>query len=143
MKYIDLAQNPAYQLWLATNAWQRMVRKALEPFDVTHCQFVILAAVDTIREEGEIATQVAVHRFAAIDENMTSQVVKTLITKGLLNRDRHPTDGRGHMLSLTEEGAKLVAEVREVIRPAKDAFFAPLGEEISELTRLLGKLNEG
>ena len=75
MKQAELSANPAYQLWLATNAWQRCIRKALEPFDITHCQFVVLASVDLLADAGDLPTQVAVHRFAAIDENMTSQVV--------------------------------------------------------------------
>lgn len=86
-------------------------------------------------------TQVAVHRFADIDENMTSQVVKTLVAKGFLQRNPHPTDGRGHILALTEAGANLIAEVKTVIRPAADEFFSPLGEDVQLLTAMLRKIN--
>jgi DNA-binding MarR family transcriptional regulator len=142
MNKAELSSNPAYQLWLATNAWQRCIRKALEPFDITHCQFVVLASVDLLTEAGELATQVAVHRFALIDENMTSQVVKALRGKGLINREPHPTDGRGHVLALTQTGLKLLDDVRNVIRPAKDDFFSPVGDDLEQLTSLLRKLNE-
>lgn len=142
MKHFDPTASPAYQLWLVTNAWQRTVRKILEPFDITHCQFVILAAVDLLIQKEETPTQVAVHRFAAIDENMTSQVVKTLIGKDLLLRNPNPTDGRGHVLALTKSGEKLLEEVRAVVRPAADEFFSPLGDELGNLTDLLRKLNQ-
>ncbi|MBI1332155.1 MAG: winged helix-turn-helix transcriptional regulator [Armatimonadetes bacterium] len=142
MKYIDKSASPAYQLWLVTNTWQRAVRKILEPFEITHCQFVIMASVNLLENEGKLPTQVAVHRFAAIDENMTSQVVKTLINKGLVVRHPHPTDGRGHVLGLTESGEKLLDEVRGVIRPAADEFFSPLGDDVKQLTGLLHRLNE-
>jgi len=142
LKHFDPTASPAYQLWLVTNAWQRTVRKILEPFDITHCQFVILAAVDLLIQKEETPTQVAVHRFAAIDENMTSQVVKTLIGKDLLLRNPNPTDGRGHVLALTKSGEKLLEEVRAVVRPAADEFFSPLGDELGNLTDLLRKLNQ-
>ena len=141
MKSMDPTASPAYQLWLVTNAWQRTVRKILEPFDITHCQFVIMASVDLLSRKGETPTQVAVHRFAAIDENMTSQVVKTLMVKGLIDRKPHPTDGRGHILGLTEIGISLLEEVRAVVRPASEDFFAPLGEDVEKLTGLLRTLN--
>lgn len=141
MKYIDPNNSPAYQLWLATNAWQRTVRKILEPFDITHCQFVIMASVDLIDQRGEVPTQVAVHRFAAIDENMTSQVVKTLMGKNLIVRNPNPMDGRGHILALTDAGSRLLDEVRAIIRPAADEFFSPLGQELEGFTALLRKLN--
>ena len=143
MKYVDLEHSPAYQLWLATNAWQRTIRKSLEPFDVTHVQFIILASIDLLKESGEIPTQVAVHRFGAIDENITSQVVKTLVAKGLVIRKKHPTDGRGHLLELTESGCDLVESARAVVRPAIAEFFAPVGEDLEQLTALLRKLNQG
>ena len=143
MRDFDPSKSPAYQLWLATNAWQRCLRKALEPFDVTHCQFIILASINFLKESGELPTQVAVHRFAEIDENMTSQVVKTMIAKGYLGRSKHPTDGRGHVLGLTKSGMQLLESARSVVRPAADHFFSPLGEDLGPLTDLLRKLNEG
>jgi DNA-binding MarR family transcriptional regulator len=132
MQNFDPSNSPAYQLWLATNAWQRCVRKALEPSGVTHCQFIILASIDLLREAGELPTQVAVHRFAQIDENMTSQVVKTLIAKGFIDRGR-----------LSESGSELLKTARGVVRPAIDDFFGPLGDDRDHLTYLLRKLNEG
>ena len=143
MKDFDPSKSPAYQLWLATNAWQRCVRKALEPFDITHCQFIILASIDLLKESGELPTQVAVHRFGQIDENMTSQVVRTLMSKGFLNRTKHPTDGRGNVLGLTQSGFELLETARGAVRPAIDEFFAPLGDDLIQITELLRKLNEG
>ena len=142
MKNFDPSKSPAYQLWLATNAWQRLVRKALEPLDVTHCQFVIMASIDLLHNEGEPTSQVAVHRFAQIDENMTSQVVRTLMSKGFIARSPNPADKRGHILSLTESGTKLLETARGAVRPAVDEFFRPVGDDLEQLTLLLRKVNE-
>ena len=138
----ELQESPAYQLWLASNAWLRMVRRSWEPLDLTHAQYVILAFTDRLTGEGQYPTQAQVCRFAALDENMTSQVVKVLADKGLLERFRHPDDGRAHALKLTESGRELDRRARETLKPAGARVFAALGDEIPTLTRLLRALNE-
>ena len=140
--YQDLEASPAYQLWLVTNAWQRRARKALEPFNLTHVQFVILASIDLLVQEGESPTQIDVCRFAALDVNMTSQVVRSLEERGLVVRTKHPKDGRAHQLALTPEGLKLRDDAKQVFRPSSNAFFEPLGEDLQTLTTLLKRLNE-
>jgi DNA-binding MarR family transcriptional regulator len=138
MKDVDLQKNPGYQLWLATNAWQRIIRKALEPLHLTHVQFVLLASIDLLRDEDEgVTTQAKVSRFAATDENMTSQVIRSLANRGLLVRACHPTDARARCLSLTEEGRKLLADAKAAILPARERFFAPLGDRAADLALLL------
>jgi DNA-binding MarR family transcriptional regulator len=141
MKYQDHDKNPGYQLWLATNAWQRIVRKALEPTHLTYVQFVLLASIHNLGE-GDSVTQAQVSRFAATDENMTSQVVRSLAERGFLTRRDHPTDARARCIELTSEGHKVLAEAREAIRPVRDEFFAPLGDQASVLAQLLAKVVE-
>lgn len=137
----DLRESPAYQLWLASNAWQRVVRRALEPLGITHVQFVVLASLDRLVRGGRAVTQVDVCRFGALDENMTSQVVKILCEKGQIEKKRHPEDGRASSLSLTASGRALVEAARHIIIPAKDEFFGVLGPDAERLAQLLDRLN--
>jgi DNA-binding MarR family transcriptional regulator len=134
--------SPAYQLWLASNAWQRAVRRVLDPLDLTHVQFVILAAVSILESDEEPVTQAKVCRFGALDENMTSQVVKNLTDKGLLSRERHPHDGRAYVLSLTPSGEDLTTRARAAVRPVTAAFFEPLGSRAADLASMLSELTE-
>src|SRR5690349_11741328 len=97
ISYADLERSPAYQLWLATNAWQRMIRRALEPLDLTHAQFIAIASIDRLAA-CKMVTQVQIAKFCGFDENMTSQLVKSLEAKGLIARSKHPTDARAHSL---------------------------------------------
>ena len=39
--------SPGFLLWHATLRWQRGVAQALAPLDLTHVQFVLLAATST------------------------------------------------------------------------------------------------
>lgn len=134
---IELLESPGYQLWVATNAWQRLVRTGLEPLGVTHVQHAVMAAVRRLRTESEPVTQVDVCRFASLDPNMVSQVVRSLESRGLLSRLPHPTDGRANHLELTESGEQLSDECKQAIKPLIEAFFAPLGDDKKELARML------
>jgi DNA-binding MarR family transcriptional regulator len=142
----ELKENPGYQLWLVTNAWQRSMRKALQPMGLTHVQFVVLASVGRLCGVGEIVTQAEVCRWGSLDANMASEVVRSLEGRGLLVRLEHPTDRRAHRLELTEDGKALFTEARAALMPVKKAFFSPLPDEGKALAGILAQLvqaNEG
>lgn len=141
MRREELDRSPAYQLWLVSNAWQRILRKALAPYGLTHVQFTLLAATDLIRGEEKSVTQRHICRFAEIDENMTSQVVKSLIEKRLITRSPNPEDARAYRIELTEEGARLLADARASMKGAKEAFFAPVAGREAELVEMLRMLH--
>jgi DNA-binding MarR family transcriptional regulator len=136
----DLRENPAYQLWLATNSWQRQVRRALEPLGLTHVQYTVLAATRRLGCDDQPVTQADVCRFGSLDPNMASQVVRSLENKGLLQRLPHPTDGRAQQLVLQPAGAELLERAKSAVMPVSKGFFAPLGEQQRELARMLGVL---
>ena len=43
-RYAGPSESPGFALWRVSNAWQRAIRAALAPYDLTHAQFVLLAA---------------------------------------------------------------------------------------------------
>lgn len=140
--YGDPDKSPARQLWLAGNAWHRMIRRALEPLGMTHAQYLLLASLDYLAQGEDTITLRRLCRFAAMDENMASQVTKSLIDRGWVTRSVHPTDRRSQCLSTTGAGRAKVAEARGVSRAANAAFFAPLGSESFTLAAMLHSLVE-
>ena len=136
----ELRENPGYQLWLVTNAWQRAIRKALHPLGLTHVQFAVLASVARLQEGDALVTQSDVCRTGLIDPNMASNVVRGLKTRGLLACGRHPTDRRAQKLVLTNEGERVFLDARAAIMPVKTAFFSPLGDDARLLASMLEKL---
>jgi DNA-binding MarR family transcriptional regulator len=58
---------------------------------------------------------------------MTSQVVRALERKGLLERAPHPTDARARALRPTAAGEALAARAVAVVEEADEAFFTGLG----------------
>lgn len=135
----DLNRSPGYQLWKASNAWQRLVRRALEPVGLTHGQFFLLAAVAIIGAEEECVSQAQIARFADFDENTTSSLVRCLTDRGLLERTPHPIDARARQIRLTPAGVAALEAARAVVKPLVAEFFAPLDdpEALAEQLRQL------
>src|SRR5690349_13785618 len=98
--------SPGLLLWQVTNRWQAAQRAALKPFDVTHVQFVLLAALTYLQASGPV-TQSALAAMAATDPMMTSQVLRTLESRGLVHRPPHPSDRRARAVAVTDAGRDL------------------------------------
>src|SRR4051794_41912041 len=86
--HAEADESPGLMLWRVTNAWQAAQRATLGPFDLTHVQFVLLASLAWLRADGPV-TQRELASHARTDPMMTSQVLRALEAKGLV--DRHPT----------------------------------------------------
>ncbi|WP_458690232.1 MarR family winged helix-turn-helix transcriptional regulator [Nocardia tengchongensis] len=143
-EFEDADESPGLLLWQVTNRWQAAQRAALAPFDLTHVQFVLLAALTwlTGRSGGDPVTQRDVADQAATDPMMTSQVLRTLEQKGLLERHDHPTDKRAKSLLPTEAGAALVNRAIGAVEGCDREFFEPLGDQTSRFTAALRRLRD-
>ena len=122
-------QSPGFVLWRATLVWQRSVTAALEPFGLTHVQFVLLACAwwlgrDAAPRQSDVAAQ------AGTDPVMTSEVLRRLEAKGLVRRAHDPDDRRARRIEVTSEGVRLadlaVAAVEGVDREVLGDVGAPL-----------------
>jgi len=122
--------SPGFLLWHATLRWQRLIAAALRPLELTHVQFVLLAVLWWFSEvRGERPTQRALADQAGTDRMMTSQVLRALEGRGLLERPQHPTDSRARELRLTPAGADLAVRAIEVVEGVDRAFFSTVPEE--------------
>jgi DNA-binding MarR family transcriptional regulator len=126
-------------LWQVTNRWQAAQRATLQPFGLTHVQFVLVAALTWLGSDGPV-TQRQLADHAGTDPMMTSQVVRTLVDRGLVDRSPHPDDGRAWALSVTDDGRRLVNRAVVAVEACDEAYFGPLGRARSTFTRALGAL---
>ncbi|MEM7443713.1 MAG: MarR family transcriptional regulator [Pseudomonadota bacterium] len=132
--------NPGFLLWQVTNLWQRRQRANLDSVGITHVQFILLAGLAWLdKREGHV-NQARLAQFCKTDPMMTSQVVRTLATQGLLERDRHPTDGRARHLKLTAAGARVLNEAMPLVLEADAQFFDSLAEDQPTLIDALRRL---
>jgi len=133
----DAVSSPGLALWRVTNAWQRHVRAALAPHDLTHVQYVLLASL-TWMDRSEPVTQRDLARHAGLDVMMTSQVVRALEAKGFVARHPHPTDRRAVTVEPTPVGVELANRATPDVEAADDTYFAvlPQGARASFTTAL-------
>jgi len=118
--------SPGLLLWRVTNRWQAAQRATLQPFRLTHVQFVLLASLTWLDVDGPV-TQRQLADHAATDPMMTSQVLRTLEARGLVRRETHPDDGRARAVAVTTQGATLANRAVKAVEACDRSFFAPLG----------------
>jgi len=129
-------QSPGFLLWHVTLRWQRDVVAALAPLDLTHVQFVLLASAWWLNSHGEDPNQLTLARHAGTDVKMTSQVLRKLETKGLIERQVDPADTRAKRLRVTERGAGLAQQAVAVVEAVDAKFFEAVPERAGLLSTL-------
>jgi DNA-binding MarR family transcriptional regulator len=125
--------------------WQRAMRAALAPHDLTHVQFVLLASAWWLGEQGEQPSQRRVAEHAGTDAMMTSQVVRALERAGLVQRLRDPADGRSVRVTITASGRERLQGALADVEAADVAFFADVQDEalVPRLQALAGRTGPG
>jgi DNA-binding MarR family transcriptional regulator len=118
--------SPGFLLWRATLRWQRLIAAALSTMDLTHVQFVLLACAWWLNQHGEEPNQLAVARQAGTDVKMTSQVLRTLEDKGLIERHTDAGDTRAKRVRVTARGAELAPRAIAAVERADTEFFEPV-----------------
>ena len=126
-------------LWQVTNRWQAAQRAALKPHGLTHVQFVLLASLTWLAADGPV-TQRQLADHAATDPMMTSQVLRALEERGLVQRLAHPSDRRARALAVTSNGRDLANEAIVAVENCDATFFAALGNDIPGFTLALATL---
>lgn len=135
-------QSPGFLLWRATLHWQRRIRTALAPHELTHVQFVLLASLWWLADHEGPPTQRQLAEHAGTDFMMTSQVLRRLEHRGLVNRAPDAYDTRARRLTLTADGRSLLAAALTDVEATDAAFFAVIGKG-SSFTQALARLAAG
>ena len=130
-------ESSGFLLWQVTTLWQRSIRKALEKYDITHSQFVLLASTAWLSQQNEQVTQVVLSAHSKIDPMTTSTVLRTLQKKGLLQRQEHATDTRAKTVVLTESGKKVVKQAVKTVEKFDAQFFSLLGDKTRDFNKNL------
>jgi DNA-binding MarR family transcriptional regulator len=102
--------------------FQDSIQRSLGAEDLTPPQFAALAALVT---RGHV-TQNQLGRLVAMDPATVQGVVRRLVTRGLVARDRDPADRRTAVLVPTEAGRSLAARAVPCARRITEATLAPL-----------------
>ncbi len=134
--------SPGFLLWQVTTRWRRQIEAALATIGLTHPQFVLLASIGWLTRDQSWVTQVELARHCGTDITMTSQVLRALENKGLLERIQREGDERSKFSRLTAKGAKLVEQALPIVENVDRHFFAKLGRNVDTCIEILQKLSE-
>ncbi len=133
--------SPGFLLWQTTMVWQRQIKKALEVYDISHAQFVIMATLLWFKAHGYDTTQILIVNWSKLDKMTVSKSLKKLVTMGLVNRIEHETDTRAKSVSLTDNGKKLVHKLVPIVEGIDIRFFSKVPDlEQKSLIQTLSRL---
>lgn len=127
-------------LWQVTLAWQRAMRAALEPHDLTHIQFVLLYAAWSM--DGH-PTQDEIAEHTGTEQAMAAQVLRRLAARQLVTRELDPDDPKARRIVLTETGLHVLADAVSDVEITEAEFFAALGPAADDFRRNLDALRAG
>ena len=128
-----------YALMQAANAWRAELATALSPIEITPAQFFVISALlYTHSHERPAPTQAELASRTGSDVNTTSQVLRGLERRGLVQRVRHPGDSRALAITLTERGLAVAREATTRARALNRVYFDGVDgrELLASLTEL-------
>lgn len=132
--------SPGYLLGQLTMLWQRKQKKVLDPLDLTHTQFVLLAALGWLSRTSNEVSQVDIARQSNADRMMVSKVLRTLEEKGFITRQGHETDTRAKIIRLTRSGEVVLQKALKDIEDGDLEFFSVLETKLSSFNSKMVKL---
>ncbi len=138
--------SPGFLLWHATLRWQRQAAATLKPLGLTHVQFVLLGSLWWLAEHEGAPSQRELADHAGTDVMMTSQVVRALGERGLLDRVADESDARIWRLVLTTAGRDLArCSVAAMVQLDEDVFgvAGARSRVVGLLRRLAGRDAKG
>lgn len=133
-------ESPGYLLAQLTLLWQRKQKKALDPLDITHTQFVLLTSIAWLSNNNENVTQVEIANFNNFDRMMVSKVLRTLENKKLIHRQEHSTDTRAKIVTITTSGKGILQSALTQVENADIDFFSSLENNIAPFNSNMLKL---
>jgi DNA-binding MarR family transcriptional regulator len=117
------------------DAWRRDV------IDATGLPFSRVRVLRRLARRSMTAKEIA--ELAIMDAPATSVAVSDLEDRGLVAREADPLNRRSKLISLTDEGRRVVASIEKVEDPAPPPFSALSSDELKTLETLLAKLAAG
>ena len=136
-------ESPGFLLWQTTITWQRLIKKALDEYDISHAQFVIMALLLWFEEHHQDPTQIALARLSKLDKMTVSKSLKKLVAQGYIRREESQKDTRAKWVYLTPKGKALAAKLVPIVEGIDAEFFGKTPKSDQRLLiQILGKLME-
>jgi DNA-binding MarR family transcriptional regulator len=114
------------------------VTSALKALDVTPAGGLVLGI---LKDAGQPCPPNYISERLIVSRATVTGVLDTLVKRGLVRRESHPTDRRMILVHLTKAGSRMADIVRRTVHRGEAEWMGSLSEpERARLTELLGKL---
>jgi DNA-binding MarR family transcriptional regulator len=118
--------SPGFLLWQTTITWQRLIKKALDPYAISHAQFVILAITLWFTDKTQVVSQSLIIRQSKLDKMTVSKSLKKLVAEGFVKRMEHAEDTRAKSVQLTKKGKELISKFVPIVEKIDEEFFSSI-----------------
>jgi DNA-binding MarR family transcriptional regulator len=122
-------ESSGYLLWQISMLWQRNMKHELDKINLTHTQFVLLAALAWLSRNNTTVTQVNLSKHSKTDRMMVSKVLRTLQKKKYILRNEHETDTRAKSIVLTDDGENILNQAIKIVEKVDSDFFSVLNSD--------------
>lgn len=134
-----LHHNPLKLIGRAARGFTRIADLSLRGFGFATGQMPVLGSL----KGGKALSQAELARIAQVEQPSMAQLLNRMERDGLVERVPDPDDKRSRLISLTAGAVKRLPKAKGVMQAHVHealAGFSP--EEVAELSRLLGRLND-
>lgn len=133
--------SPGFMLWQTTITWQRLIKSALDPYNISHAQFVVLAVTLWFQGKNQEISQSLIIQQSKLDKMTVSKSLKKLVSEGYVRRTEHKSDTRAKCVYLTKRGKDLISNLIPIVEKIDANFFGILGKnEESVFKKMLSKI---
>ncbi len=113
--------------------------KRLREFDLTFGEQVIIMFLS----RNEEVNQDAISKRYMIDKGMVAKTLNKLETKGFILREQNPDNKRENIISLTQKGADILSNIKNIIDEWNEILYEEMSEEeIACMKKLTNKMVE-
>ena len=124
-------------MWRLATRWRVAVDRALAPLELTHAQYVLLAALHGLEQADRQPSQRELADETGLEPLYVSKLARTLEAKGLVARRRDSRDTRAVRLTLTSHGRGSVRSAMRIVQELLERLLAPFGGRDSARTAAL------
>jgi len=118
----ELAEAPSYLMRRCQQFYGDLYARETGARDLTKQQFMVLAAL----EHNDGASQTALVEITGIDRSTLAEMVRRMLERGLLSRERTEEDARANAVAITQSGRKALRAARTAADRAEKALLDTL-----------------
>jgi DNA-binding MarR family transcriptional regulator len=118
----ELAETPSHLMRLCQQYYGDLYAREAGARDLTKQQYTVLAAL----EHNEGVSQTALVEMTGIDRSTLAEMVRRMLERGLLSRERTEEDQRANAVSITQNGRKALRSARAAADRAERLFLEAL-----------------